>query len=84
MPLESGPTTIWAKPSETMGMWEQIDTVNRSSIGYRSMLRIASWALFWPRIFFLMVGHILRICGARIINEAYTGLARACNLLMVV
>lgn len=47
------------------------------------MVRNASWAFFWPRIFFLMVGHILRICGARIKNEAYTGLPRACNLLMV-
>lgn len=84
MPLESGPINLWAKPSETMGMWEQIDTMDRSSIGYQSMVRIASWVLFWPRTLFVMVGHILRICGARIKNEAYTGLPKACNLLVVV
>lgn len=67
-----------------MGMWEQIDTMARSNIGYQFMGRIPSWALLWPRILFILVGHILRVCGARIKNEAYTGCPRACNLLTIV
>lgn len=47
---------MWAKPSETMGMWEQIDMLEQSGVGGHSMVRILSWT-FYSSLEFVLNGR---------------------------